>query len=182
MNRSFRALAPFVLALAATGVTAQTATQGDVTPPSQEEMQAAMTQPQAFAERAASSNMFEIMSSQLALQVSGSDEVRAFAEHMVTDHTAAGEKMMAAASAEGITPPDRLMPDHQAQLDNLAAVAPEAFDEAYLGAQLAAHTEAVALFDGYAAQGAEGELKTFAAETLPTLQEHFTEVEAMAAR
>lgn len=176
----FHPLAPLALVIAAaiaTGVTAQTT---DVTPPSPEEQEAAMTTPEAFAERAASSNLFEILTSQLALEVSQTEEVRAFAEHMIADHTAATEEMTAAATSEGITPPDTLMPDHQAQLDSLAASAPEAFDAAYLGAQLAGHTEAVTLFEGYSTQGVEGPLKTFATETLPKLQEHLAEVEPLA--
>jgi putative membrane protein len=181
MTFRIRALAPIALVVLGSGAFAQTAST-DPTPPSQEEMQAAMTSPQAFAERAASSNMFEIMSSQLALQVSQSEEVRGFAEHMIRDHSAAGEQMKVAAATEGLPPSDRLMPDHQAQLDSLAAIAPEEFDLAYLGAQLAAHTEAVTLFDGYATQGPEGALKDFAAQTLPVLQEHFAKVEPLTVR
>jgi putative membrane protein len=174
-------LIAFVLGVAAAGgVSAQTATGRDVSPPSQEEMQAAMTTPRAFAERAASANEFEIQSSQMALERSQSQDVIAFAERMIADHQAAGEKMVVAVSSEGLMPAKRLMPDHQAQLDNLAAAAAEDFDGAYLGAQLAAHNEAVMLFEGYANQGAEGPLRTFAAETLPALQQHLQEVKPLA--
>ncbi len=171
-------LHPFALAVAsavalgAGGLSAQTATEADAAPPSAEAMQTAMTTPEAFAERAASSNQFEISSSELALQVSQSEEVRAFAEQMIADHSAAGERMVVAAAAEGLTPTKTLMPDHQAQLDSLSTSTPETFDDAYLAAQVAAHTEAVALFEGYATQGTEGPLKDFAAETLPALQGH----------
>lgn len=160
------------------GLAAQTAE--DAAPPSEEEMQAAMTTPAAFAERAASANRFEIQSSELALELSQSDAVRAFAEKMVADHRAAGERMTEAAGEEGVTPVEALMPDHQSQLDNLSALAPADFDAAYLSAQLAAHVEAVTLFGGYADRGPEGALKTFAAETLPKLQEHRAEVEPLA--
>lgn len=164
--------------MAAGGLSAQTAST-DVSPPTQEEMQAAMTTPQAFADRAASSNTFEIMSSQLALEKSQSQTVIAFAEQMIVDHQAAGERMTVAAGAEGVTPTATLMPDHQAQLDNLNASAPQDFDAAYFGAQLAAHTEAVSLFEGYSTQGPDGMLKEFATDTLPTLQEHLAQVEPL---
>jgi putative membrane protein len=168
----------FAAMVAAGGLSAQTE-NADVSPPTEDEMQMAMTTPQGLAERAASSNMFEIMSSQLALEKSQSQDVIAFAQHMIEDHQAAGEKMLVAATAEGLTPANTLMPDHQAQLDNLTASPPEDFDAAYLGAQLAAHTEAVSLFEGYSTQGPEGQLKAFATETLPTLQKHLTEVEPL---
>ncbi|OYW51957.1 MAG: hypothetical protein B7Z31_13155 [Rhodobacterales bacterium 12-65-15] len=163
--------------MTAAPVFAQTAT--DASPPSQDEMQAMMTMPEAFAQRATSSNMFEIMSSELALQAGQSEEVRAFAEQMIADHTAAGERMMVAATAEGLTPTNDLMPDHQAQLDTLSTMTAEEFDAAYLSAQVAAHDEAVTLFSGYASQGAEGPLKAFAAETLPTLEGHLGMAEPM---
>lgn len=165
--------------LASSGLVAQT-TDVNVAPPSEDQMQAAMTTPQAFAERAASSNEFEIQSSQLALEKSQSQDVIAFAERMIADHQAAGEKMLVAAAAEGLTPVKQLMPDHQAQLDNLTASPAEDFDAAYLGAQLAAHNEAVMLFEGYANRGAEGPLQTFATETLPKLQGHLQEAKPLA--
>lgn len=175
-------LVPVAMAvLLAGGVHAQTATDDSAAPPSQEAMEAAMTLPQAFAERAASSNMFEIQSSELAVQMSQSDEVRTFAEKMIADHQAAGEKMLVAATAEGVSPPQALMPDHQAQLDSLAAMTGEEFDTAYLAAQAAAHNDAVTLFEGYSTQGTEGDLKAFATETLPTLQSHMQEVKPLAA-
>lgn len=180
MKRHTLAIALTAGLLGSGGLVAQTATDANVAPPSQEQMQTAMTTPQAFAERAASSNQFEIQSSQLALERSQSQDVIAFAERMIADHQAAGEKMLVAASSEGLIPTAQLMPDHQAQLDNLAGSAAEDFDGAYLGAQLAAHNEAVMLFEGYANQGAEGPLKSFAAETLPTLQSHMEEVKPLA--
>ena len=69
---------------------------------------APVTDPKAFAETAASSNMFEIESSQLALAHSKTDKVQAFADKMIDDHTAAGEKMKAAATKDGVTPPTEM--------------------------------------------------------------------------
>jgi putative membrane protein len=88
--------------------------------------------------------------------------------------------MKTAASAEGVAPAETLMPDHQSQLDNLSGLSAEEFDAAYLAAQLAAHVEAVTLFEGYANQGQDGALKDFAAETLPKLQDHKAKVEPLA--
>ena len=139
-----------------------------------------MTSPQAFAEIAASSNMFEIESSQLALERATNDDVRAFAQHMIDDHTAAGEKMKAAAQADGTTLPAVLAEKEQAQLEKLRSVEGEAFDQAYLTAQVAAHDEAVALFDTFSTEGQESALRQFAAETLPTLEEHQTAVHELA--
>lgn len=171
MTRKYFAFAA-VVCLFANPLPAQT----DASPPSQGELQAAMTTPQAFADRATSSNLFEIMTSELALEKSQSDEVRAFAEKMIADHGAASEQMKAAAAGDGITAAESIMPDHQEQLETLSSVEAADFDAAYLGAQLAAHTEAVTLFQGFAEQGADGALKEFAMEMLPKLEEHLETV------
>ena len=135
-----------------------------------------VTEPKAFAEIAASSNMFEIESSQLALERASEENVRAFAEHMIEDHTAAGEKMEAAAEKDGLTPPATMAEKEQAQFDQLQSAEGEAFNQAYLAAQVAAHDEAVALFETFSTESEESALREFAAETLPTLQEHQTAV------
>jgi putative membrane protein len=128
--------------------------------------------PQDFAATAASSNMFEIESSKLAIERSENPDVRAFAQHMIDDHTAAGEKMKAAAKSDGVTVPDALAPGEQTKLDELKSTEGGDFDHAYVTAQAAAHDDAVALFQAFATEGDQSALGAFAAETLPTLQQH----------
>lgn len=171
---SFLSLA--LMAALAAPVLAQTTESA--APPDAAQMQAAMTDAASFAERAASSNLFEIQSSQLALQLSENEHVRAFANRMIEDHTAAGDRMRQAAQADGVEVPESLMVDHRSQLRNLAEL-PNNFDQAYLAAQVAAHNEAVSLFEGYAQGGEEGSLRSFAAETAPKLREHLREVTAL---
>ena len=141
----------------------------------------AATDPQQFADKATVSNTFEIESSRLALERATGEEAKAFAQHMIDDHTKAGEEMKAAADAQGnVTIPAALDAEHQAKVDQLKGLSGEQFDQEYLTMQLAAHEEAVALFDDYSKNGAEGELKAFAQKTLPTLQSHLDEVAQIA--
>jgi len=132
-----------------------------------------------FAKMAAASNMFEIKSSELALTQSSDEATKKFAEHMIADHTKAGQEMMPAAKADKVEVPEKLDPEHQAKLDALKAADKSAFDKMYRAEQLKAHETAVALFSAYAKNGEKGELKTFAAKTLPTLEEHLAEVQKM---
>lgn len=139
-----------------------------------------VTDPQQFAQMATVSNMFEIESSKLALQKATRQDAKDFAQRMIDDHTKAGEEMKAAADAQaGITLPAALDQKHQAMLDQLNATTGSDFDAQYLKMQLAAHQEAVALFDGFSKNGADGKLKDFAAKTLPTLQQHLEMVSGM---
>ena len=143
-------------------------------------MAQSVSDPAAFARIAASSNMFEIESSQLALDKATGDDVREFAQHMIDDHTAAGEKMKVAAEADGVVPPATMADKEQAQLDKLEAAGDTDFDAAYVTAQVAAHDEAVALFRDFSENGQESALRSFATETLPTLEEHQSAVHDLA--
>jgi putative membrane protein len=138
-----------------------------------------ITKPAEFAKIAAISNMFEIQSSELALKQSSDEATKKFAEHMIADHTKAGQAMMAAAKADKVNVPEDLDKEHQAILDALKAADKSAFDKMYRAEQLKAHETAVALFSGYATNGEKGELKIFAGKTLPTLKEHLAEVQKM---
>lgn len=140
----------------------------------------AVTTPQEFAAMAAGSNMFEIESSKLALEKASLQPTKDFAQHMIDDHTKAGEEMKAAAKAEGIKVPMALDDKHKADLDNLSGSTGAAFDQSYLAEQYAAHEEAVALFATYSTNGAPGALKEFATKTLPTLQSHLKHVQQLA--
>lgn len=134
--------------------------------------------PAEFAMMAASSNMLEIETSRLALQQGKSEEVKAFAQHMIDDHTKAAEEMMPAAQKDGVAAtPAAMAARHQAMMTELTGAGAENFDAAYVTLQIAAHEEAVALFESYSDK--PGALGEFAKKTLPTLQEHLQEVQKL---
>ncbi|MCE6949552.1 DUF4142 domain-containing protein [Cereibacter sphaeroides] len=132
----------------------------------------AVTDPAEFAQKAAVSNMFEIQSSQVALEKGVEGEVADFAQRMVDDHTAAGERMKAAASEAGVEVPAELDAEHQAKLESLQAAQGADLMRAYVDAQMQGHEQAVQLFEGFSTGGPDGPLKDFAGETLPTLHDH----------
>src|SRR5262245_11968268 len=99
----------------------------------------------AFAKKAATANAFEIKASELAQERAQSDDVKAFAKQMVTDHTRIGQEFKDAVQAAGISPPPGQVDAKQkAKLLKLRSAHGMAFDKAYLGAQLAGHKAAVA--------------------------------------
>jgi putative membrane protein len=164
----------FIAALGATSVVAQDATKPAT--PAVAAAPVSVTDPQQFAEMAASSNAFEIESSKLALEKAMAPQTKDFAQHMIDDHTKAGEEMQTAAEAQGgVSLPTTMDQKHQGLLDELNATTAD-FDAQYLSLQLTAHREAVALFEAYSTNGAAGPLKDFATKTLPTLQEHLDRV------
>lgn len=130
----------------------------------------------AFVKTAAAANGFEIASSKLALEKSKNPAIRAFAQHMITDHTRIGEAFVAALGKAntGITPAPGLTPDLDKIMSDLSAKSGAAFDAAYVAAQTQGHMDAVGLFGGYAKGGSNAVMREFAIETLPTIKMHLT--------
>ena len=145
------------------------------TQPAQPSAQTQTTQPGAlsaaeFVTKAASSSLFEIQSSQSALQKSQNTQVRDFAQKMIDDHTKASDQLKAAAQGQTIpTAPDA---EHAQMLQQLNGANGGDFERRYVQLQLTGHQEAVALFDRYAQNGDNPQLKQFAQQTLPNLREH----------
>lgn len=136
---------------------------------------------QDFAAAAASSDMFEIQSSQLALEKSQNDAVREFAQMMIDDHTKASEELKAAAEQDGVAMPTDMDEKHKAQLEQLSSAPPESFDAAYVTAQQAAHEEGLTLMTNFAESGQEAALKAHAAKTAPIIQTHLEHVQKLQA-
>jgi putative membrane protein len=126
------------------------------------------------------SNLFEIQSSELALNRSRSAAVKDFATRMVTDHRNAAAKFKAALNQAKLPmPPDELDARQRAMLDNLKGADASAFDATYINAQNKAHIEAVNLFDSYSKNGDNPRLKAYAADVLPTLRGHLEHVQKL---
>jgi putative membrane protein len=129
---------------------------------------------------AASSDMFEIQSSQLALQMSQNPAIRSFAQMLIGDHTRMTQQMVATAQSAGLTPPQpMLMPMHQQMLDQLRAAGPGMFDMAFRDAQVNAHQQALALHQNYSASGDVPALRTLAAGAVPVIQGHLNHAQML---
>ena len=127
-----------------------------------------------FAKKVAISDKMEIESSQLALSRSPDSDTKPFAERMVKDHqeTSAELKALVEGGKVKATLPSALDAEHQKKLDDLRAKLGKDFDSAYDRMQMQAHEEAVELFEQYARDGDNPDLKAWAAKTLPHLKEH----------
>jgi putative membrane protein len=128
---------------------------------------------QDFVNEVAISDMFEIQSSQLALTEKQPDkDTKPFAQRMVKDHqkTTAELKKLVDSGKVQAKLPTALDSDHQKMLDELKTG--KEFDQSYDQIQVKAHQDAVALFEAYAKDGDNADLKKWAAATLPHLKQH----------
>lgn len=129
---------------------------------------------------AASSDMFEIESSRLALQQSQNPQVQSFAQTMIDHHTRTSQEMIQIAQSAGMTPPPpQMLPPQQAALDRIRAAGPAQFDAAYKQEQISGHQQALDLHRNYAAQGDAPPLRDFANRTTPIVQGHLTQAQGL---
>jgi putative membrane protein len=148
--------------------------------PAAEKSQQADSKSVEFINKAAMSDMFEIQSSELALQKATDAKVKDFAKMMVSDHRAASDKLKSTVqSAQLPSPPTELDDKHKKKIDKLQSSSGREFDRAYLEVQLKGHKKAVELFSSYAKEGKNAELKNFAQQTLPTLEQHLKHVRTL---
>lgn len=134
---------------------------------------------QSFVEQAGANNLFEIRSSEIMLEGQPSEEVVGFSQRMIEDHRAAGERLREAAP-EGATVPEELPDRFAGMIERLEGASGEERESAYLEMQVMAHEEAVALFERYAGEGEDEDLRAFAEETLPALRAHLDEARRLA--
>src|SRR5258705_10199070 len=106
----------------------------------------AQTSTQDFVTKVAVSDMFEIQSSKLAAQ-KGNENVRAFAQQMIKDHTKTSSELKDMVGKAKAKLPSGLDAEHQKKLDKLQKVEGKQFDTTYASMQVQAHEEAVKLFE-----------------------------------
>jgi putative membrane protein len=139
------------------------------------------TERTAYVNMAGASDLYEIQSSQLALQKSQDSGVREFAQMMVTHHTQTTQQVTAAARQSGMTPPPPQLTSQQAQMiSQLQGATGAAFDRMYKQQQVQAHEMALALHRTYADDGDTEELRRVARSAVPIVQGHLTRVRQMA--
>lgn len=121
----------------------------------------------------AQANMAEVAAGQMAASKAQSTEVKDFANRMVSDHGKAGDELKALATAKNATLPSDVDKDQKAAADKLSKTAAGiAFDKAYLQQMVKDHEGAVAAFTKTSKDAKDPDLKSWAAKTLPTIQDH----------
>jgi putative membrane protein len=125
-----------------------------------------------FVKDAASGGMLEVELGKVAAAKAKNADVKAFAERMVKDHSAANEKLKAAAKAAGHTAPTELNDKHQKTLDKFKDYKGTDFDKDYVECMVKDHEEAAKAFEKASKEAKDAGLKRFAADTLPVVKQH----------
>ena len=126
-----------------------------------------------FASKAAMGGQAEVELGKLAQERASNDAVRQFGQRMATDHGKANAELMQMAKIKNLSLSTTELDSRHRQLrDKLAKLSGNAFDRAYMSEMVKDHKKDVAEFKKQAERGKDPELKSWASQKLPTLQEH----------
>jgi putative membrane protein len=135
---------------------------------------------QTFVKKAAQGGMAEVELGKLATQKASSEDVKKFGQRMVDDHTKANDQLKQIAGNKGVTLPTDLNSKDQAMKERLSKLDGEKFDQAYMKNMVRDHTKDVSEFRKESTSGKDSDLKSFASQTLPTLEDHLKEAKNIA--
>ena len=133
-----------------------------------------------FLKEAASGGMAEVKLGGLAEQRAASDDVKNFGKRMVNDHTKANEDLKRVAAEKNVTLPSDVDHKDKEVYDRLSKLSGKAFDRAYMDLMVKDHEQDVAEFEK-AARSKDPAVQAFAERTLPTLKDHLTDAQQIAA-
>lgn len=133
---------------------------------------------QAFLTDVIQGNLAEISLGQLAQKNGASEGVRSFGQMLVEDHSAANDKAISIAQAQGVTAPRAPKPEAKKELDRLSNLKGEAFDKEFAQHMVTDHQKDIAEFKAQA--NGTDEVANFAKDTLPTLQKHLQTAQSLA--
>src|SRR5690348_13750598 len=121
----------------------------------------------------------EVKLGQLAQERGSNPAVKNFGRQMVQDHSKANDELKQASSKENIELPSEAAKSDQSTYDRLSKLSGDAFDRAYARDMVKDHSKDVAEFQKEAKNGRDESIKNFAAQTLPTLQNHLDQARQM---
>ncbi|HET9949500.1 MAG TPA: DUF4142 domain-containing protein [Longimicrobiales bacterium] len=145
-----------------------------------------LTDPQ-IAHVAVTANAIDVELAELARDRAQSDDVKAFAQTMITDHTAVNERAAALAERLGVTPEDNdvsrsLRSEADSVRESLDDLGGRSFDRAYIRREVDYHGAVLEALDGLLIpQSDNAELKALLTEVRPAIAAHLEHAEQLAA-
>jgi putative membrane protein len=132
-----------------------------------------------FAVKAAVGGMTEIAISKVAAQQATTQKLKDFANMMVTDHNAAGDKLSAIAKAKGIALPTSLDSATQNMINDMSKKTGKDFDKAYVDKMVKDHEATLSMFKKEETMVKDTSLKSFITNTIPVVQKHLDAIKAI---
>jgi len=126
---------------------------------------------QEFVTKAAGGGVYEVAVSKMAAAKAKNPDVKAYADMLVKDHTAANDELKGLASMKGMVLPPDMPADKKAKMDKLSRSSD--IDRDFIKeVGLDDHRTDIALFEKASKNAKDAEVKAWFGKTLPTLKEH----------
>ncbi len=125
-----------------------------------------------FVTKAAEGGLAEVELGNLAQSKAENQKVKDFAQRMVTDHSKANQELKSIAEKQNVTLPTQPDSKQRSEKDRLEKMSGASFDRSYIDEQVRDHEKDVAEFRQEANSGKDPEVKQWAQNTLPILEEH----------
>jgi len=133
-----------------------------------------------FVEDAAGSGMFEVQAAQLAATKATDPNVKSFAGMLVDHHTKANDELTKLANAKGVELPAAPPRAMRRDIEQLGKKSAQDFDRDFVReVGVKAHEKDVKLFEKASKDLKDPELKSWAAKTLPVLQDHLAQAKKL---
>jgi putative membrane protein len=127
---------------------------------------------QKFVDLVAQTDMLEAHLGQMAQNQASAQDVKDYAQMLITDHTNDYQKLGPLAGKANLTVPNGLDAEHNKVIASFEKLNGATFDSHYIHAMIEGHTKAIEIFKKEAADAQSPDLKEYASETLSTLQKH----------
>jgi len=125
-----------------------------------------------FVMNAADGGMMEVELGKLAQQKASDDRVKEFGQMMIDDHSKANNELSSLAQTKNITILANVSEDKQQKIDDLSQKSGKDFDKAYMDLMVEDHQEDVDDFRDAANRAHDADVKAWAADKLPVLEQH----------
>ena len=135
---------------------------------------------QKFLDAAAQTDMVEAHLGKLAQDAAATQPVKDYGQMLVTDHTNDYAQLQSLAQQAGLNVPTGIDADHnKAMIVPMHAQKGAAFDHKYIQAMVQGHTSAIALYKKEAKEAQNPAIRSYAEQTIPTLQKHLDSAKAL---
>ena len=132
-----------------------------------------------FIVAAAQGGMTEVKLGELAARKGTRDDVKAFGQLMVKDHTAINADLKTLATQKGVTLPAALDAKHQGMVDKMEALSDSKFDSAYIADMIKDHKADAKEFKAESAETKDADVKRFVDKSIPIVNTHLQHITAM---
>ena len=136
---------------------------------------------QAFVSKALQGGVAEVQLGQLAEQKSQSNDVKQFAQKMVSDHTQMGEKWFKPVAKQmGVSEPKGPSKKHKKLIEKLQGLSGQDFDSQYIQAMVKDHQDDLKEFKSEAQMAQDPNVKQIATQGSNIIQQHLQLIEQIA--